>query len=66
MEMSSDKEKFRKMLTEIRSEMSEKLSKLKEIPDREHHMKAFEEITMWYILKHRALFAEFEKWVWSG
>ena len=64
--MSSDKDKFRKMLTEIESEMLEKLPKINAISDREQRNKAMDDFMAWQVQKHRLMLSEFKKWVWSN
>lgn len=64
--MSSDKDKFRKKMTEIRSETIERLPKIEAIPDNEQRMKAFDDFTMWRVHEQRVLLSEFEKWAWTN
>ena len=63
--MSSDKERFRKMLTEIENETLEKLPKINAISDREQRNKAMDDFMMWRVQKQTQLLSEFKKWVWS-
>ena len=60
-----DKEKFRKQITEIRNETTERLRKINAIPNGEERMKALDDFTMWRVQQQRLLLSEFEKWVWS-
>jgi hypothetical protein len=66
--VNPDKEKFRKILSEIDSEMSEKLKaslKIDPIQNREEWQKVNDEYMNWRIKKHLELLHEFKKWVWS-
>lgn len=65
MTLNSDKEKFRKMLTEIESEMLERLHEVNAISDREQRSKAMDDYIMWRMQKQTLLLSEFKKWVWS-
>ncbi|MGA3059620.1 MAG: hypothetical protein ABSD92_04545 [Candidatus Bathyarchaeia archaeon] len=66
--VNSEKEKFRKILSETDKEIVEKLTALKKIDpiqDREKWQKANDEYMTWRLKKHSQLLSEFKKWVWE-
>ena len=63
--VNPDKEKFRKLITETDKECIERFDKIKAISDPEKENKAMDDFMHWRILKHKELFAEFKKWVFS-